>query len=110
MNLLTQQEKNTMVVLNLMSDVIAITQQIKNLAKGFPSDDAAKNHLFDNMADLMILMRKKKLRNNKNLMQVYSGLVYWLWNSYGKEFLEYLQLDEEPQDNKTKQEKVEGNE
>ena len=91
------------------SDVIAITQQIKNLAKGFPSDDAAKNHLFDNMADLMILMRKKKLRNNKNLMQVYSGLVYWLWNSYGKEFLEYLQLDEEPQDNKTKQEKVEGN-
>jgi hypothetical protein len=43
-------------------------------------------------------------------MQVYSGLVYWLWNTYGKEFLEYLQLDEAPQDNKTKEEKSEGNE
>ena len=76
-------------------DVITITKQLKIAAKGFPSNDAAKNHLFDHMADLMILMRDKKLCNNKGLFKTYMALVYWFWNTYGAEFLQYLNMTEE---------------
>ena len=76
-------------------DVIAITKQLKIAAKGFPSDDAAKNHLFDHMADLMILMRDKKLCNNKGLFKTYMALVYWFWNTYGAEFIQNINMTEE---------------
>lgn len=76
-------------------DVIGIVKQIKVMSKDFPSEDAAKNHLFNNMADLMIVMRQKKLRNNSKLMKVYMGLVYYLWAQYGKEFIKFLDVPEE---------------
>ena len=47
------------------------------------------------MADLMILMRDKKLCNNKGLFKTYMALVYWFWNTYGAEFLQYLNMTEE---------------
>lgn len=85
-------------------DVISIAKELKVLAKGFESEDAAKLHLFDSAADLMILMRNKKLRNNKKLLKFYMDFVYWLWNTHKKEFLEYLEMPEK------EEEKVEGNE
>ena len=75
-------------------EVIEIVKQIKTMSKAFPSEDAAENHLFNNMADLMIIMRQKKLRNNPKLMKVYMGLVYYLWAQYGKEFLKFLEVEE----------------
>lgn len=85
-------------------DVISIAKKLKVLAKGFESEDTAKLHLFDSAADLMILMRNKKLRSNKKLLKFYMDFVFWLWNTNKKEFLEYLEMPEK------EEEKVEGNE
>ena len=74
-------------------DVISLTAQMRSMAKGFDSEDAAKNHLFDHMADLMILMRKRKFRRDKALFKAYLGLVYWMWNQYKDDFMEYLGID-----------------
>ena len=76
-------------------DVVAVTRELKMLSKPFESDEAAKNHLFDHAADLMITMRDKKLRNNRRLFKVYMGLIFWLWSVYGEEFLTYLNMTEE---------------
>lgn len=76
-------------------DVIGITKQLKISRQAFESEDAAKQHLFDNMADLMMLMRQKKFRNDKKLIKIYMGLIFWLWQQHGKDFLEYLEMSDE---------------
>ena len=76
-------------------DVVGITKQLKITDQAFESEDAAKNHLFNNMADWMIAMRSKKLRNNRKLMKVYMGIVFWFWQQYGDEYLKFLEITEE---------------
>ena len=76
-------------------DVIDITRQLKVIEQPFESRDAALEHLFNHMADLMILAREKKFRNDKRFMKVYMGLTFCLWQEYGKEFLEFLSEEEE---------------
>ena len=76
-------------------DVVGITKQLKITDQAFESEDAAKNHLFNNMADWMIAMRSKKLRNNRKLMKVYMGIVFWFWQQYGDEYLKFLEMTEE---------------
>ena len=93
------------------ADVVSITKQLKIQAKGFPSDDAAKTHLFNQVADLILLMRQKKLRNNRHLFKIYMGFIYWFWNTYSAEFLQYLSVTEEEfMGNDTNNETNEGNE
>lgn len=75
-------------------DVIAITQQLKIAPKDI-NEEAVKMRYFDIMADMMIMMRKKKNRKNKQLLGVYIGLVDFLWQQYDKEFLDYLDMSEE---------------
>ena len=76
-------------------DVIGLTKQLKISKQAFESEDAALEHLFDNMADFMMLMRQKKFRNDKKLIKIYMGLVFWLWQKHGKEFLQFLDVPEE---------------
>lgn len=76
-------------------DVIDITRQLKIIEQPFESRDAALEHLFNHMADLMILAREKKFRNDRRFMKVYMGLTFYLWQEYGKEFLEFLSEEEE---------------
>lgn len=75
-------------------DVIAITKQLKFIPKD-NNTDAVKLQYFDTMADLMILMRQKKNRNNRKLLKTYMGLVHFLWQTYGEDFLKYLGMTEE---------------
>ena len=77
------------------ADVEDITNSLRVMRNGFSSEDAAKEHLFDQMADLMLLMRKKKNRGNRKLLKFYMGLLYWFWNSYHDEFLKYLEVPAE---------------
>ena len=79
-------------------DVIEITKQLRISGEAFPTEEAAKTYLFNNMADLIVMMRKKNLRNNKKLMQVYMGLIYYLWKQYGDDFLKFLKVEDEPQE------------
>jgi hypothetical protein len=96
-----------------VEDLGYIIQQLKIQAEGFESEDAAKTYLFNYMSDLMLLMRRKKNRNNKKLMHTFAGLVYWLWNVYGNEFLEFLDISEDElsaTDLYEDEENIEGNE
>ena len=76
-------------------EVIGVVKQLKTLSKPFESEEAAKNHFFNQMADLMLLMRQKKLRNNHKLLKTYMGLVYYLWSKFGDDFLKFLEVSEE---------------
>lgn len=76
-------------------EVIGVVKQLKTLSKPFESEEAAKNHFFNQMADLMLLMRQKKLRNNHKLLKTYMGLVYYLWSKFGDDFLKFLEISEE---------------
>lgn len=94
-------------------DMIGVIKQLKIAAKGFESEDAAREHLFNYMADLIIVMRQKKNRTNKKLTTTFAGLVFWLWNVYGDEFLKFLDVTEEEflgTNNEENEEKIEGNE
>jgi hypothetical protein len=94
-------------------DMIGVVKQLKIAAKGFESEDAAREHLFNYMADLVIVMRQKKNRTNKKLTTIFAGLVFWLWNVYGDEFLKFLNVSEEEflgTNNDENEEKTEGNE
>ena len=94
-------------------DMIGVIKQLKIAAKGFESEDAAREHLFNYMADLIIVMRQKKNRTNKKLTTTFAGLMFWLWNVYGDEFLKFLDVTEEEflgTNNNENEEKTEGNE
>ena len=94
-------------------DMIGVVKQLKIAAKGFESEDAAREHLFNYMADLIIVMRQKKNRTNKKLTTTFAGLIFWLWNVYGDEFLQFLDVTEEEflgTNNNENEEKTEGNE
>ena len=94
-------------------DMIGVIKQLKIAAKGFESEDTAREHLFNYMADLIIVMRQKKNRTNKKLATTFAGLVFWLWNVYGDEFLKFLDVTEEEflgTNNNENEENIEGNE
>lgn len=76
------------------ADVIEVTRQLKDIDKKI-SPEEAKNRFYDHMADLMILMRKKKNRKNKQLLETYFGLVFYLWTEHKDDFLKFLEIEEE---------------
>ena len=77
-------------------DMKALLPQIKAMGEAATlSDEEAREHFFTYMAELIILMRKKRLLKNKKLVDTYMGLLFYLWSVYGEEFIQFLTQDEE---------------
>lgn len=76
-------------------DVTLLTQQIKAISTPYGDENEAKEQFFTTMAELMILMRRKKCRRNRDLVNVYANLVHYLWRQHGEQFLEFLKDEED---------------
>lgn len=64
-------------------------------------DDSRKNiDLFNATADLMLLMRKKKFRRDKEVLRIHTELVRHIMNYHKDEFIEFLKLNNEDDEGK----------
>ena len=85
-------------------EVVAITKDIAAQEDGFEDEIQANCHLFNYMADLMILARQEKFRNDKRFMETYMGLLFHFWQTKGPEFLKFLMDDEDEEDDQPQDE------
>lgn len=79
-------------------EVNDITKELAKQDDAFNNEEEANCHLFNYMADLMILARDEKFRNDKKFMNIYMGLVYHFWQTKGDLFMKYLTEEDDPSD------------
>lgn len=92
-------------------DVLTLTKQLKAISTPYADQKEAQEHFFDTMAELMLMMRRKKFRTNRPLVNIYANLVSYLWSEYSEEFMAFLGAEEKPEENQpTESENIEGNE
>lgn len=75
-------------------DVDQVVKQLKDMGDSIDKENV-QYKFYEYMANLMLLMRKKKYRNDKQLLELYLGLMLYLWTAHKEEFLKYLEIDEE---------------
>ena len=77
-------------------DIKMLLPQIKAMGEASNlTEEQLREQFFTYMAELIILMRKKKLLKNKKLVDIYLGLLFYLWSTNSEEFMQFLTQDEE---------------